>query len=198
LKPKFKRFAIRFTALLFGEKSQIPKLAASHLICRAIQLNAFDYTFVHVSGPESCIADALSCLPVCSSTTTFETDASRQIKKIDCSTIKNLTLTKHILRNKVSANSTLPIVIQYLNSCWPLKKHLNNDLFPFYEKRDQLMFKEGILLWGLRIVIQTSICQFVLTELHETHPSINATKSLERLTVWWPHCNQEIESFVKK
>ena len=182
---------------ILGEKSEIPKLAASRLVRWAIQLSAFDYTLTHVPGNQNCIADALSRLPVHGSPTKFESQASICVNQLISENINNLSLTRNILRIRTSADTTLQSVIRYLSSTWPQHSDLPVDLVSYYEKRDALSYEQGILMFGARIIVPKKLQSLVLQKLHFTHPGINAVKSLARTTVWWPQCDANIETFVK-
>ena len=96
---------------LFGEKSEIPKLAASRLVHWAIQLSAFDYTLTHIPGNQNCIADTLSRLPIHGSPTSYESHAGRCVSQLMAETIDNSLLTRNILRKRTSSDPTLQLVI---------------------------------------------------------------------------------------
>lgn len=182
---------------LFGEKAEIPKLAASRLIRWAIQLSAFDYTLTYVPGSQNCIADALSRLPIPGSPTTFELRASQSVQQIVTESLENFSLTRNILRVRTQRDHILQTVACYMSTSWPQSSNLPADLVPYYDKKDVLTFEKGILMFGQRVVIPESLKQIVLQKLHFTHPGISAAKSLARATVWWPKCDFDIETFVK-
>lgn len=183
---------------MFGEKQEIPKIAASRLVRWATQLSAFDYTLTYIPGSQNCIADALSRLPIRGTPTAFESQASQHVQQLMVETIENLSLTRNTLRSRTSSDPTLQLIIRYLSSVWPQRNNLPAEAVPYFEKRDLLAFEQGILLLGNRVVIPASIQNFVLKKLHYTHPGINAVKSLARSTVWWPKCDFDIEDFIKR
>ena len=51
-------------------------------------------------------------------------------------------------------------------------------------------------MWGLRVIIPTSLQAKVLAELHEGHVGIVCMKALARMHVWWPHIDHNIELLV--
>ncbi|XP_065204117.1 uncharacterized protein K02A2.6-like [Planococcus citri] len=184
---------------LFGEKSELPKLAASRLVRWAIQLSAFDYTFKYVPGKKNCLADTLSRLPVPGiNPTSFESEASLVINQIVSETIENLALTSQLIRSRTSSDPILQQIVRFIAQHWPLKKDVSDEIMPFFNRRDLLSYEQGIIMLGSRVVIPASLQKPVLEKLHYTHPGINAVKSLARTTVWWPNCDNDIEIFIKR
>lgn len=106
-------------------------------------------------------------------------------------------MTRNILRKRTSSDKTLQLIMQYLSSDWPKRKDFPDELIPYYEKRDVLTLEQGILIFGSRIIIPSSVRNFVIQKLDSTHPGINAVKSLAWNTVWWPGCDLDIETFIK-
>ena len=100
--------------------------------------------------------------------------------------IKAETLNDHVLKR----------VSEFLeNRIWPDK--INDDIKPYYNKRNELSIKEGIILWGLRVIIPVTFRNKVLEELHRNHPGISRMKSLSRIHIWFPNIDKEIENIVK-
>jgi transposase InsO family protein len=182
---------------IFGEKSEIPKLAASRLVRWAIQLSAFNYTLLHVPGEENCAADVLSRFPRKERSSEFEQAANLEINQIQTETVEHLTLTRKLLRMRTEKDKVLSRVMYYVTTSWPARHQIDKELHAFFDRKDQLFVEKGILLCGACIVIPQSLRLFVLSKLHETHPGVNATNSLARLTVWWPHLDSELEKYVK-
>ena len=65
--------------------------------------------------------------------------------------------------------------------------------------RDELTFiEDSIITWGLRVVVPTSLRNFLLPELRRSHPGITIMKALARIHIWYPQINADIENWVKK
>ena len=50
---------------------------------------------------------------------------------------------------------------------------------------------------GSQIIIPPPGCDYILEELHASHPGISHMKTLCHSFVWWPGLDEDIESFVK-
>ena len=67
----------------------------------------------------------------------------------------------------------------------------------FYKIRDQLSFKDGILLKQRCIVIPKKLRSDVLDVAHKSHQGIIKTMSLLREKVWWPKIRDDLERRIK-
>ena len=72
----------------------------------------------------------------------------------------------------------------------------DEDIKPFYQSRDELTHKGGILLKGHKIIIPKKLRTRILNLAHETHMGIVKTKALLREKVWWPGMYSEIENVI--
>ncbi len=52
-------------------------------------------------------------------------------------------------------------------------------------------------MWGIRVVIPSSLQQQILNQLHECHFGIVKMKSLARQHVYWPNIDQQIENVAR-
>lgn len=73
----------------------------------------------------------------------------------------------------------------------------DNELLPFFKRKNELSVDSGILLWGMRVVIPESLRSTVLKEIHEQHMGICKMKALARGYVWWPKLDSDLESVAK-
>ena len=78
---------------------------------------------------------------------------------------------------------------------WPDK--ISDDIKPDYNERNELTIEDGVILWGLRVIVPEQLRNKVLKELHQSHPGISRMKSLSRIHTWFPNIDHEIDNIVK-
>ena len=79
---------------------------------------------------------------------------------------------------------------------WPEKVD-QDELRPYFTRRNELSSQNGCVLWGSRLVVPPAGRVCVMDMLHETHPGITRMKSLARSFVWWPGMDQALEGKVQ-
>jgi len=80
---------------------------------------------------------------------------------------------------------------------WPSSVAKTDPVYPYYLKREELTVVQGILMWGIRVVIPTTLQAKILKELHDSHTGIVRMKSLARQYVRWPNIDNQIEEICK-
>ncbi|KAL5470941.1 hypothetical protein EMCRGX_G029003 [Ephydatia muelleri] len=183
---------------ILGANQEIPKMAANRLQRWAITLSAYQYDLQYVKGKENLLADPLSRLPMNVSSTSAEEDVGHHSALLNVR-IEDLPMSKRDLQKRTRQDPLLAQVINCVDRGWPSdRKQIPAELLTFYEKRETLSFEENILLWQGRIVVPTALHRNVLDTLHEGHPGIWAMRALARYYVWWPHIDDDVETYVKK
>ena len=71
----------------------------------------------------------------------------------------------------------------------PLKK--------FWAIKDNLSVDDGLIVYGCRLFIPTSLRATMLQRLHEAHQGISRSQARARLTIYWPGIDRDIEHFVQ-
>ncbi|XP_054260519.1 uncharacterized protein K02A2.6-like [Macrosteles quadrilineatus] len=183
---------------LFGEHDPIPKVVSNRIARWALTLSSYDYSITYQKGKENTTADLLSRFPLESKT------KSNKERLGDCNgshlfhlRSQDLPLTSKSLQEATKQDAILAKVINYLRSGWPDHVTNNKEVLPYYNKREELSFENGILLWFGRIVIPSKLRPRVMEVLHEGHPGIVAMKGKARFQVWWPGLDKDLEEHTK-
>nr|XP_039248898.1 uncharacterized protein K02A2.6-like [Styela clava] len=111
--------------------------------------------------------------------------------------VHTLPITPAKLRHATEKDPKLSRVLLYSINGWPAKEEITNELLPFHRRKDEITVEEGMLLWGIRVIIPQKYIAEVLDELHENHPGMVRMKSLARLHVWFPNSDERIEQKVR-
>ena len=134
---------------IFGPKTAIPSLAAMRLQRWAIILSAFNYSIRFVLSKQNAVADALSRLPLPS--TSNNEDATYNVEE---RLIHSLPITHKEISHATRVDPVLSKVQDYVNRGW--LKHVEDlRLRPYFNRRFELSVEQDCVLWGLRVVIPT-------------------------------------------
>jgi len=156
-------------------------------------LSGYSYDIVYRNTLKHGNEDALPRLPLPDSATT---DPGTNVKVLQV--ISENPLTSKQVRFSTARDKVFSQVIRFVNQGWPSKSsQLPDDLKPYSPHQHDFLIEQGILMWGLRVVVPASLQTSVLNQLHETHPGIVRMNSMTRQYVWWPGIDGDIESSVK-
>ena len=177
---------------LFGEHEGIPVTASARLSRWALRLSAYNYTIQYKSTSKIEHADGLSRLPLPASRErdhepaemVFSLQSLEEEFAMDSDRIALLT-SRDVLLSRVRQ--------AMLTGMWSDE----DDIRPFFHRRDELTEMRGVLLWGSRVVVPAKAQDHVLNELHEGHPGVSRMKAVARTCVWWAHLDRDIERFVR-
>ena len=175
---------------IFDPTTELSPIAAARLVRWALILNQYDYKIEFKHTKEHCNADMLSRLPRAIES---ELPVDNLIYTIQIAT---LPVTADLIRDHTDKDEILTRVITYLQEGkWP--DNIDDNLQPYYKKRDEISIEDGMLLWGLRVILPISLKDITLQELHHEHPGIIRMKALSRIHVWYPTIDSDIECIVK-
>ncbi|CAB0017172.1 unnamed protein product [Nesidiocoris tenuis] len=184
---------------LFGEDKQLPKVAANRLSRWAMFLSSFNYSMEFINGKDNVLADTLSRLPLSKEPKRSEEEIQGEARRNQLLHLRTegIPVSKKALKEETTRDKILERIQRFVRDGWPAKKDLQEEFWPYFEKREELSIEEGCILWNGRIVMPSKLQDQMLNALHEGHPGEAAMKSIATLQVWWPKINQKIESFVK-
>ncbi|XP_064464128.1 uncharacterized protein K02A2.6-like [Ornithodoros turicata] len=106
-------------------------------------------------------------------------------------------ISREILQEKVTEDSTLQRIKKYVADGWPSKQCLEDQDIPYFHVREELSCIEDILLREDRIVVSTALTEAIVQNAHESHPGIVKTKQRLRDIFWWPRMDAQVEHVVR-
>jgi len=82
-----------------------------------------------------------------------------------------------------------------MQSHWPQQLSPEDDsLKPYLSRKYELYIEQGVIMWGIRVVIAEVLRNKILENLHESHFGVVKMKSVARQLVWWPNIDSDIEN----
>lgn len=178
---------------IFNPRKGIPATAAARMQRWALFLGGHSYDIEFKRTLSHANADGLSRLPL-----QHDTKNAVDSEPVDVFTlaqIESLPVTAAMIQKETRRDAILAQVFEATQKGWRYSQ--NQQLSPYYQRRDELTIDNGCIMWGMRIVIPNKLRSKVLEELHVGHLGVVKMKTLARSFVWWPGIDQQIEQLVK-
>ena len=160
----------------------------------ALTLNTYQFDIVHRKGDLNNNADPLSRLPFLDQPTDIPLPGEIVHLK---NYLDMAPVTAIQIKHWTSQDLNLSKMRHYVQNGWPCSDDIDKDLLLFCQHKNELSTEDSCFLWGCRIIIPKPGQAPLLSQVHETHPSISGIKILFRRYFWWPGLDVDLENLVK-
>lgn len=177
---------------IFDPNKRISATTCSRLQRWAIILSGYTYIIRYKKSKDMASCDALSRLPLSTETTHEMSDTLiNAINDTD-----SIPLNFKDVAKATRTDTILCKVFELVRVGWT-SHVIDPALQPYFCKRESLSIEHDCIVWGVRVLIPTSLQYYVLNRLHENHPGVVKMKLLARSCCWWPGIDSDLEERAK-
>ena len=191
---------------IFHPEKGIPAMTAARLQRYALFLSGFNYTIEYRGTAHHSNCDFLSRLPLPTTgkkeNDNYEDDDddadvdAAEVYAIN--QLESLPVTSAAVRRETANDPTLSRVLFFTRSGWAHSSDRDQELRPYFQRRNEISIHQDCLMWGGRVIVPTKLRPQILNQLHEGHLGVVKMKSLARSYFWYPGLDSEIETLTKK
>lgn len=191
--------------LLSDHKPLIPLMNTKDLDktpirCQRMLMRLRKYNFVaeHVPGKDLVVADALSRAPQ-AKRTKADDQLAREIEQYVNSVEQEWPVSSNklrIIREATASDEVLRNVMSYTYHGWPSADLVDDSLSKYFECRNRLSVRDGIVLYDRRIAVPYALRSEMLMRIHDGHLGVSKSRERAKQAIWWPGMSTEIKQTV--
>ncbi len=111
------------------------------------------------------------------------------------SQVQSLPVTFQQVQQATKRDPVLSKLLRYVREGWPTQ--IPDEFKAYHNRQHQITIEHECLLWGIRVIIPTSLRQKLLEALHEGHPGVVRMKAIARSYMWWSGLDKDVENQAK-
>ena len=93
-----------------------------------------------------------------------------EIREFQVHQLQSLPVRAADVRKATKSDGVLKKVWQYTREGWP--DSFAEDLKPYSSRRQEITIEDDCLLWGIRVIVPSTLREALLRELHADHPGM--------------------------
>ena len=162
-----------------------------------LRLQRYEFDFQHSPGKLMLVSDALSraYLPDETQEISQEELAYQVHAVFNTLPISDKKLIK--FQEETAADPVLQLLKKYTFEGWPVnKKLLDPRVAPYFQHQHDIVYHNGILLKGNRIIVPSSMQKEMKQLIHQGHFGIEICKTRARSCLYWPNLNKHIDDMI--
>ena len=102
------------------------------------------------------------------------------------------------LQQETASDEVLQQLINFTMNGWPSKHNIPTVVKPYYSLRSEIVYHEGLLLKGQRIIVPSALRSKMKEIIHQGHNGMERCKYRAQQSLYWLGMNAEIEDFVAR
>ena len=163
-----------------------------------MKFQKYDFNLEYSPGKSMVVSDALSRAYLDGHSTEIDdVDLIHSIQlAFDTLPISEARLNQ--LQQETASDNILQQLKEVTLNGWPEKRSIPASIKPYYSFREEIVYNNGLLLKGLRIIIPSSLRSAMKDIIHHGHNGIERCKNHAQQSIFWPGINPEIEDLLSR
>ena len=160
-----------------------------------LRIQAYDIDLHFKPGKLMFLADTLSRAPLANENQSDFEKNLQCVNVIDLTPISKQRIDQ--IGQHTAADDSLQNVAQYIEKGWPkTKKDVSDIVRPYWDIHGSLTVVQGIIFYGDRAVIPTSLRPEMLQAIHASHVGIDGCLRRARESLFWPGMSTDVKIHV--